>query len=599
MEYICDEARRLHQATIIVKVMKIFSIRTLIGAAVLTAGLVFLVPEKAEAQSYTPVPVTISKEKVKIDGKVCYSHIVLEKQTLYSISKAYNVSIEDIYRFNPTLKETGLKKNGIIIIPSAEALEAAPAVQEAAVETAEVTAKTVAETPAQESAAKESAKKIKRKTHTVKWFEDLDVIAEKYGVKVESIMKLNNLENRKLSNRQKLLIPNPDEIIETPEVVPDTTEQAETTEEKTEEIIVEESPAEVEDSAVIIGKDVKAALLLPLNATGSSSHRGNMDFYSGVLLAVSDLTEKGINVDLKVCDIGGENGLPSYSYIRDCDFVIGPIASGDLTKMLDMHAGHGPYIISPLDQRAQNLAETYVKMIQAPTPHATQYKDLIDWLKGDVKENDKVIFITEKGARPTDAMTQMQVAIDSCGIAYRNFSYSILEGRDIMDPLMSLMTNEGENRVVIASESEAFVNDVVRNLNLIEYQKYEVVLYTSSKIRGFETIEVDNIHNTSLHTSLSYYINYEDPRVMSFLMKYRALFNTEPTQFAFQGYDLATYFVELVNKYGDNWAEKMTESSKKMLQSSFKFKKTPEGGYINNGVRRIVYGDRWSITELN
>ena len=82
MEYICDEARRLHQATIIVKVMKIFSIRTLIGAAVLTAGLVFLVPEKAEAQSYTPVPVTISKEKVKIDGKVCYSHIVLEKQTL-------------------------------------------------------------------------------------------------------------------------------------------------------------------------------------------------------------------------------------------------------------------------------------------------------------------------------------------------------------------------------------------------------------------------------------------------------------------------------------------------------------------------------------
>ena len=68
------------------------------------------------AQDYVSTPVEISKEKVKIDGKICYSHIVLEKQTLYSISKAYEVSIDDIYRYNPTVKEAGLKKNSIIII---------------------------------------------------------------------------------------------------------------------------------------------------------------------------------------------------------------------------------------------------------------------------------------------------------------------------------------------------------------------------------------------------------------------------------------------------------------------------------------------------
>ena len=73
------------------------------------------------AQEYVTTPVQISKEKVRIDGKVCYSHVVLEKQTLYSISKAYEVSIEEIYKYNPTLKETGLKKNSIRIIPSKEA----------------------------------------------------------------------------------------------------------------------------------------------------------------------------------------------------------------------------------------------------------------------------------------------------------------------------------------------------------------------------------------------------------------------------------------------------------------------------------------------
>ena len=69
----------------------------------------------AYAQEYVSTPVSISKEKVKVNGKVCYSHIVLEKQTLYSIAKAYNASLDEIYSLNPTLKETGLKKNSIIL----------------------------------------------------------------------------------------------------------------------------------------------------------------------------------------------------------------------------------------------------------------------------------------------------------------------------------------------------------------------------------------------------------------------------------------------------------------------------------------------------
>ena len=92
---------------------------------------------EADAQEYSNTPVTISKEKVKVGGKVCYSHIVLDKQTLYSISKAYNVSVEDIYRFNPTLQEFGLKKNSIILIPSAESLKEEVKIAEEAASTEE------------------------------------------------------------------------------------------------------------------------------------------------------------------------------------------------------------------------------------------------------------------------------------------------------------------------------------------------------------------------------------------------------------------------------------------------------------------------------
>ena len=42
----------------------------------------------------------------------------------------------------------------------------------------------------------------------------------------------------------------------------------------------------------------------------------------------------------------------------------------------------------------------------------------------------------------------------------------------------------------------------------------------------------------------------------------------------------------------------LEQSDTRMLQNIFSFKKSEDGGYVNNGVRRIIYGDDWSVTEL-
>ena len=81
---------------------------TLIFSIILCLGSTMSV-----AQNYVQTTVTVSKDKVRgKDGKVYYSHVVQDKQTLYSISKAYGVSIDDICNANKELniKENGLKK---------------------------------------------------------------------------------------------------------------------------------------------------------------------------------------------------------------------------------------------------------------------------------------------------------------------------------------------------------------------------------------------------------------------------------------------------------------------------------------------------------
>ena len=538
----------------------------------------------AYAQEYVSTPVSISKEKVKVNGKVCYSHIVLEKQTLYSIAKAYNASLDEIYSLNPTLKETGLKKNSIILIPTGETVQTQaenPVVKDEAVKPAKT----------------EKPQPKKQKTHIRKWYEDLDVIAEKYGVTVESIMRANNLKGTKLSNRQKLIIPDPEDIVGLEEA-------RESEPVQTADTLAVESQrdtlAQTEDEPEWFFRPkekISMTLILPMHNNAGNPNRNNLDFYSGIMLAVNDLAEKGVGTELNVYDLTDKNHPIADEDLENTDVIIGPISSADLGKVLIDTDGRNT-VVSPLDPRAEYLAASYRNFIQVPTPHKAQYEDLVRWIEEDTAAGDKVLVISEKGARQTEATLQIKGVIDSSSVSFIPFSYSILEGRDVIDPIKALMTETGTNRVLIASESEAFVNDVVRNLNILIHGKMNVVLYAPSKIRGFETIEVENLHNTSLHVSLAYYIDYDDPRVKDFLLKYRALYNTEPSQFAFQGYDMASYFIETCSKYGNRWYNRLGRTDKNMLQSTFRFIEVEDGGYVNNGVRRIVYGKDWSVTKV-
>ncbi len=536
---------------------------TLTYVIALTLLALAVTAERADAQDYVAPEVIISKDKVKIDGKVFYSHIVLEKQTLFSISKAYNVSIEDIYRYNPSLEVNGLRKNDIIIIP------------------------------AQDNA----------RTHVVKWYEDLFSISVKYGVSEEDIMAANNLQSKKLKVRQELIIPDgPVEKTVVESAPQETVAAIETTTEEiheateTEEITTETYEDQLE--TVVETHKVNATLIMPLKATGTTSSRNNMDFYSGVLLAAREITDKGINIHLDVYDIAAGNLEIPERVLRNSDMIIGPVSPGDINRLYSILDSSCP-VISPLDQRVEKLVSQYSNLIQVPASQDSQFADVACWIKEDVCPDDKIIVISEKEARQNDAGKVLRQTIDKSGLTYTPFSYSILEGRDIQPALEAVMTREGVNRVVIASESEAFVNDVVRNLNLIIHNKFNTILYGPAKIRSFETIEVENFHNTSLHASLTYNIDYDDDRVKRFIMRYRAMFGTEPTQFAFQGYDLARYFIMMAAVHGKSWPEMLEKSGSEMMQSRTEFKRTENGSYVNKGIRRIIYGKDYTIINLN
>ena len=543
--------------------LKLLKITVLLGMAVSLSGGLY-------AQTYTQTPVTISKDKTRVGGKIYYSHVVQDKQTLYSICKAYGVTIDEVCEANPELdlKNNGTKKNTIILIPVRQDAETVKVAVPAAA-------------PAPEKDVQDGYI-----IHTVKWYEDINDISKKYGISVERIMQVNGLEKKKLKRRQKIRIPVND--IDGALLSPSGNSTK-----KDSSLIDNHAAGEKEESeedySFARKRDLNAVIIMPLTA-GRPAGSNNMDFYCGALLAIEDLANAGISTELSVYDVVQGKVPVTRERLEEADVVIGPITAKDLATTLEI-AGNKTTVVSPLDHKAASLTEGHKNFVQAPATYNRQYADLIDWIDYDKRRGDKVIVISESDGKECELSRLM----DESKIEHTDYSYNILSSRRVISDLTGMMTSDGVNRILISSENEAFVNDVVRNLNLMVHNKHNVALYSPARIRSYDNIDVENLHNVNLHASSSYLIDYDDPKVKAFLLKYRALFNAEPTQFAFQGYDVTRYFLGAAAEYGSHWRKKLPKIQlQRMLQADFRFRESGDG-YINQGVRRVVYGPDFSV----
>lgn len=508
----------------------------------------------SQSQGYIATPVTVSKETVTEDGRTFLTHVVLDRQTLFSISKAYGVSIDDLYEANGNLRQEGLKKGQTLLIPVSKESVAAPAA------------------PAPQ--AQEYTK------HIVKWYEDINSIARKYSVTVEAIMKANGLTSPSVSRKQELRIPlHPELEIEHQEIIPEIAVESAMDEDQ-----FHDFEDEVEKTSV------KASLVLPFNAS-SSPNENQFDFYAGALLAIKDLAAEGIDTELDVHDASLKTA-GALSGLSETDLVIGPVSTSDIEKALE-NCSRSTFLVSPLDPKGAALAQTTANLVQAPSSTDAQVTDMVSWLSEELRPSDKVLVFSEKGANLPASASLMIGELERKGIAHKMITYGILEGRNIETTIRGNLSNGGTTRVLIASESEAFVNDVVRNINILLLEKHDMILYGTSRIRNYETIEVNHFHDTKMRVSLSYYIDYDSPEVREFLMQYRALYNAEPSQFAFQGYDTARAFIKARARNGRNWPEKLGRV--RGLQSDIMLTKTEDGGYVNTAVRRIIYKEGFAV----
>ena len=456
----------------------------------------------AYAQDYVVPEIKISQDKVRVNGEYFYAHVVMEKQTLYSISKVYGVGVQDIFDANKNLnlESEGLKTGQVILIP------------------------------------------------------------------VEKKQAPANLQGEVINDSRTLF----------PGVAPQAN-------------IEETKAAEPQDQefSLDIPQTINIALILPFSSAGRA--RDNcLDFYCGALLAAKKYGESGKSLVITALDCKDPGTNLSARALDGYDVIIGPVDTTD-TKRILKHLPHDKYLVSPLEPKNAVYAKDW-RLIQAPSPVSVQNEEAARWAVSEMAPGDSLVLIREKDKALSPANAALVSALKATGAKYHIISYALLQGLEIQTEFMAHAAAEGSTtRYLIASEDESFINDAVRNVNLMLYKKYQVALYAPSRVSRFSTIEPENLHNVNTHLCATYFTDYTNDECKKVVLAYRALFNSEPGQFALHGYDVVNYFAGICNTYGKQWAKKLCDYPATGLQTSFRFKPFDGRGQVNASVIRVVY----------
>ena len=562
------------------------------------------VPRKADTHE-VEIEEPLKSIEQEVPEQEYIEHKVKLFETLTSISKKYGVTVKEIMKLNG-LEDTTIWLNQILRIQIKKQLEEP--------EESEIQEVVEEEVVVVEEEEEEPLKSIEEEVpeqeyieHKVKLFETLNSISRKYDVTVQEIMKLNGLEGGTIWFNQILRIPIKKEL-DVPEEEFDEEEIIEEVKEVISEGFIlenmteKEALAEIERLKGITHFDrtnpIRIALILPFETHSPTPSTNYLDFYSGALMAVEKGKEEGMHIVLNTIDITAYSWLGEIlqdRMLRESDLMVGHIDAKQINAFTDYCATNKIPFVSPLDQQTDSLMLHNPYFFQMPVTTATQTANLVGRI--NVGLNSKLTLFSDASGSEEPYRRSILAAINSAGLPYNEIRYHIVSGRTIIDSLLTIMSPDVEHNIVVASEQEAFASDVIRNMGVLKFHGYNIKVYCSNKIRNFETIEGALLHQVNTHISTNYFVDYKEEATKDFILAYRALFNTEPTPFAFHGYDTFLYFIRVINALGKDFPHLIHYFPMHMLQNDIHFRRTgTEGGFVNIESRDVEYTPDKRIT---
>lgn len=547
-------------------------------------------------------------------------HKVKRKETLYSISKKYNIEIEDIKRENRHLYAENLRKGEKIRIPKYKTIIS-------------------------KSTLSNTVKKYTVLPKEGKWR-----IAYKFGITVAELEALNPNMKPVIQPGDVLNVPNINDEEEKPvettynyyEVLPkegfyrlkiklgltkealeDLNPELKTSGLKAGMVLKipqkTDMPLGVNDSLklglenqLINFSKKKLALILPyrLNRidTDSVAEAKEMiqkdmllspilDFHSGVLMALDSAKQHGISTALKVFDsrfeVSAVERIIQTNDFKDYDAVIGPVKAESFDFVAKSLGQESIPVLAPITQPKT----VYANVFQTLPKDDLLAQTMIDFVKADSTKT-KVIIISDQANRATSQ--KLKTAFSDATLIFSRKNKKT--GKDdffIYPTELKNVFQEGKTIVFLETDNNPFASSIISMLNGLSTDKTKIILVTLDKNKAFEGKNIDNYHLSNLsfrYPSTRRTIDYDTKN--GFVKTYKDTYGVLPSKFAVRGFDI-TLDVLMRLAYRENLYDASKELMEtEYLENKFKYNKKAFGGYINEAVYIVKY-DKLKIINVN
>jgi LysM repeat protein len=318
-----------------------------------------------------------------------------------------------------------------------------------------------------------------------------------------------------------------------------------------------------------------------------------IEFYQGALLALYDLKKMGINLDVRVIDTRNDSAymveLMNKEKLDDYNLFIGPVFTEILNIVGDYAWEHHINIVSPLSVRS-DFIEHNPYAFQVTPPFDVQMQYTADFLNEQDTKNFIVIHDGNNEDQEYITVFKKQLFAQMNKDNLGQLKYNEVYYYDAQDSILKDVFTPGiKNIVVVPSDNQAFVTDVMGKLNGYSYE-YDITVIGQPKWLRFDNIETEHFYNTNTHILSNSYIDYQIPSVTDFVGKYRAYFKGEPDKYAFQGYDITKFFCIALNTYGKDFRKCQHSLNVDLLQTKMHFVPiSNQGGYQNTAIYLLEF----------
>ena len=496
--------------------------------------------------------------KVQMAAKNFSTNEVVTGDTKYSISKKYGISVEELEKQNPEIKDN-LPVGFKLKINSSE---------KAIVPTEVVKPKIVAY----------QGNTIE---YTVKSGETMYSLTKLLGLSEASLIGLN--PSLKDGVKEGMILKVPATLSfskETKNSLKDLTKSVSNQKRKELVLFLPFNASKIQnDTVTSISERLKKDKFLNMT----------LDFYAGALMAIDSAKVLGMNLDIKIYDSQEtKNSTSALSVISNNDFsstdaVIGPFYQVNVEKVADALENKNIPVISPL---SRDEGKSYKNLFQS-MPHADAVKvAMFSYMQS--KNGNIIAVIDPKKTSIKEYIQDFQKDVKVVGLSDK--------GGFVADSIKKHFVKDRINYVVMASEKTGTIFTTTSAMSSVmkDYQVQLVILEPNETL-DFEEIALSRLTKLKMAYPSATKDNDSD-EAQKFERAFKKKNKILPNQYAVRGFDL-TFDTMLRLAQDKPFEESINDDATEQVESKFDYAKKISGGYTNNGVYILYYDEDLTIKQ--